>query len=233
MSTLYLITARGGSKGIPGKNIKLLINKPLLYYAIDVARKFVSDEFICLSSDDDAIIKSAESYGLKVPFIRPDVLAQDKSGSYEVILHALEFYLNKGYKIDKIVLLQPTSPFRLVSDVKNALQLFTESIDAVYSVKITHANPFQLLYVQNNSGYLEKVISSKNYINRQEMPIVYELNGAIYVFNSSSILNTKISEFKKCIPSVMNDINSIDIDTPLDWEWAEFLLKNNKIHFDY
>lgn len=233
MSTLFLITARGGSKGIPGKNIKPLNNKPLLYYSIDIARKFVSDEFICLSSDDDAIIKSAESYGLNVPFKRPSELAQDTSGSNEVIVHALKFYLNKGIKIDKLVLLQPTSPFRLVEDIKNAIDLYSENIDAIYSVKITHANPYQLLYIKNENGFLEKIIKSKEYINRQEMPPVYEINGAVYVFNPNSLLKGRINEFEKCLPSVMNEINSVDIDTPLDWDWAEFLLKNNKIHFDY
>ena len=92
MNILVLIPARGGSKGIPRKNIKILNNKPLIGYAIDVARQFVSDADICVSTDDDEIIKVVEEYGLKVPFKRPDELATDHSGSYGVMLHALEFF---------------------------------------------------------------------------------------------------------------------------------------------
>ena len=112
MKSLFLITARGGSKGIPHKNIKPLNGKPLIYYAIDVARQFVEDEDICVSTDGDDIIKTVEDYNLKVLFKRPAELASDTAGSDEVILHAVQYYEALGRLYDNIVLLQPTSPFR-------------------------------------------------------------------------------------------------------------------------
>ena len=110
--TLFIITARGGSKGIPGKNIKPLNGKPLLYYSIDIARHFVKDNLICLSTDSDEIIKSANAYGLNVPFVRPNELSGDEAGTYEVLLHAIGHCESNGIKFSKVVLLQPTSPFR-------------------------------------------------------------------------------------------------------------------------
>ena len=108
MECLIVIPARGGSKGIPHKNIKPLCGKPLIYYSIDAARTVAKDEDICVTTDDQDIIKCVENYGLKVPFVRPAELATDKSGSNEVILHVLEFYEAQGKKVDAIVLLQPT-----------------------------------------------------------------------------------------------------------------------------
>jgi CMP-N,N'-diacetyllegionaminic acid synthase len=232
MDTLFLITARGGSKGVPGKNIKLLNSKPLICYSIDVARKFVPDQFICVSTDDELIIETVQNYGLTVPFVRPSELSTDTTGSYDVIKHALQFY-NQQHSIKKVVLLQPTSPFRLVKHVKEAIDCFNKGIDAVISVKKTHANPYQLLYIENKEGYIEKIINGDSFERRQDLPIVYELNGAIYVFNADSLLEKKISEFKKVKQYLMPELNSVDIDTPLDWMWAEFLLEKQVIHLDY
>lgn len=230
--TLFLVTARGGSKGVPGKNIKPLNNKPLIEYSIDVARKFVSDEFICVSTDDEKIIKTVNDYGLKTSFVRPAELATDTAGSYDVILHALKFY-NQKYSIKKIVLLQPTSPLRLVKHVKDCLELFNESLDAVISVKETKANPYQLLYSQNKEGYIEKIMKGEDFERRQDFPKVYEINGAVYVFNTVSLMKQKISEFKKVKHYEMPELNSVDIDTLLDWSWAEFLFEKRIIKLDY
>ena len=114
---LVVIPARGGSKGIQHKNIKELGGKPLICYTIDVARQFITDDNICVTTDDDAIIKVVEDYGLKVPFKRPDYLATDTCGSNEVIQHAYKFYVEQGRNYDAILLLQPTSPFRRIEDV--------------------------------------------------------------------------------------------------------------------
>src|SRR5690606_37282830 len=109
---LVIIPARGGSKGLPGKNIKKLDGKPLLYYSIDVARKIFAEADICVSTDDENIIACVEQYPLGVPFRRPSELATDATGTYEVLKHAIGFYANKGIFYKYIVLLQPTSPFR-------------------------------------------------------------------------------------------------------------------------
>jgi len=232
MNTLFLITARGGSKGVPGKNIKSLEGKPLIGYSIDVARKFAKDEFICVSSDDENIISTVENYGLKVPFKRPAELATDTAGSYEVVLHALNFYRNK-HSIDKIVLLQPTSPFRLVKHVKEALDQYSKDLDMMIGVKETHANPYSLLYIENNQGYLEKIIKGPEHERRQDLPTVYEINGALYIYNAASFEKQKPGEFKKVKHYLMPHLNSVDIDTPLDWAWAEFLLEKKLIQLDH
>ena len=109
---LYVIPARGGSKGVPGKNIKLLGGKPLIYYSIEVARALANDEDICVSTDNIEIKELVEQTGLQVPFLRPPELALDDSGTYEVLLHAVNYYATQGKQYNLLVLLQPTSPFR-------------------------------------------------------------------------------------------------------------------------
>ena len=147
MNKLFIIPARGGSKGIPKKNIKHFGGKPLIYYTIDVARELASDEFICVSTDDDEIIDKVEKYGLKVPFKRPDKLATDHAGSYEVILHAVSFYENAGHRLDCIVLLQPTSPFRQPIHVNEAIELYSNDIDTTTASSTMNLPRFDLIKV--------------------------------------------------------------------------------------
>jgi N-acylneuraminate cytidylyltransferase len=227
MNTLFIIPARGGSKGLPGKNIKPLNDVPLIFYSIDVARKFTNDSNICISTDDTKIKNLVEKgRNLKVPFIRPSELATDSAGTYEVLIHALDFYemqMKKNY--DAIVLLQPTSPFRTKKDVENALHLFNPSQhDMVVSVVETKANPYFSLFEENDSGFLEQSKKS-NYTRRQDCPKVYEYNGAVYVINVNSLKKMKINEFVRIQKSLMDKENSLDIDTPFDWEIAEYFAK--------
>ncbi|MDD2798226.1 MAG: acylneuraminate cytidylyltransferase family protein [Bacteroidales bacterium] len=222
--TLYLIPARGGSKGIPHKNIKPLNGKPLILYSVEVARQLADDADICVSTDDDAIIKVVEESGLKVPFKRPEALATDTSGSYEVILHALDFYTQKGIKYDVVVLLQPTSPFRTAQHVIEAISLYDDSIDMVVSVCEAAANPYYTLFEENENGFLDK--SKKgNFNRRQDCPKVYEYNGAIYVISVKSLREKSLSEFVKIRKYEMPRELSIDLDTPLDWKMAELIFR--------
>ena len=225
MKTLFLITARGGSKGILRKNIKQLGGKPLIAYSIDIARKFVSDEFICVSTDSDEIINVVENYGLKVPFKRPDELAKDVSGSYEVILHAFNWYKNNGITFKSIVLLRPTSPFRTKKNVEDALDLFSSNdLDMVVSVLKSKANPYYNLFEEDENGYLAKSKKS-NYTRRQDCPNVYQYNGAVYVFNVESLIKKNINQFTKVKKIIMSEEESLDIDTPLDWKIAQMILQ--------
>ena len=118
MKPLIVIPARGGSKGVPRKNIKVLGDKPLIQYTIDAAKGVFDDEFICVSTDDFEIKSVVEQLGLKVPFLRPNELASDTAGTYEVLLHAISYYESKGYFPDTLILLQPTSPFRTSAHIK-------------------------------------------------------------------------------------------------------------------
>ena len=137
--TLFVIPARGGSKGLPGKNIKDLCGKPLIAYSIDIARFFVDDENICVTTDSEAIKLVVEKYGLKVPFLRPEYLATDTSTTNDVLIHAVNYFRNLGRQYNKLVLLQPTSPLRTVKDVSEAMDLYRNEIDMVVSVTKSHA----------------------------------------------------------------------------------------------
>ncbi len=228
MRFLALIPARGGSKGIPRKNIKAFFGRPLITYSIDLARKFLSDEDICISTDDSEIIKVAEAWHLRVPFVRPSSLAGDDAGMYEVILHALDFYLEKGKMYDAVILLQPTSPLRSENSLREVITEYHSEVEMVVSVKKTSANPYFKLYEEDDEGFLVKS-KSGNFTTRQEVPDVWELNGAFYIYNVAALRRSSPSQFKKIRKYVMNEIESIDIDTPMDWAIAEYLKTK---HFD-
>jgi N-acylneuraminate cytidylyltransferase len=223
MKILAIIPARGGSKGIPKQNIKLLNGKPLICYTIDVARAVFDDSDICVSTDCDEIIEIVEKCGLKVPFKRPPELATDASTSNDVLLHALNFYEKLGLNYDVVVLLQPTSPLRTAIQVKEAISLYRNDIDMVVSVKESHA-PF-VLCNENNAGYLEFVLN-KSATCRQEMSKYYEYNGAIYIINTQSFKNKKMANFDKKMKYIMSPESSVDIDNMFDWNFAEYLLKS-------
>lgn len=224
MKPLIIIPARGGSKGVPGKNIKPLNGKPLIHYTIEAARAVFSDNEICVTTDDKKIKKVVEETGLKVPFLRPEKLAQDESGTYEVLLHAIEFYQNQGYNPDTIILLQPTSPLRTSKQIKEALSMYSVDIDMVVSVKETKSNPYYILFEEDKNGFLIKS-KEANFTRRQDCPKVWEYNGAIYVINLNSLMKSPLNSFKRVIKYEMDEFSSHDIDTLFDWEVAEAITK--------
>ncbi len=220
--TLYLIPARGGSKGIPGKNIKDFGGKPLICHAIDHAREAgASDEDICLSTDSEEIRQVAEDYGLIVPFLRPASLSGDHSGTYEVILHALDYHEALGRKYDRVVLLQPTSPLRRASDIIEAQALWKPEVDMVVSVTEARTNPYYNAFERDEDGYLHISKGDGQYTRRQDAPKVYEYNGAVYVMSVPSLRRGPLGTFRKRIPFEMESARSVDLDTPLDWQIAE------------
>ncbi len=225
MKTLFLITARGGSKGIPGKNIKLLGGKPLICHSIDRAREFADDADICLSTDSEEIAETARRYGLAVPFMRPAELAGDTAGSYEVIMHALDFYKKKGVDYDRVVLLQPTSPLRTREDIAQALSLWTPETDMVVTVTEAKANPYYDAFETGPDGYLHISKGEGKYTRRQDAPEVWQYNGAVYVMTADALRRGPMSSFRRIVPSPMSREHSVDLDTPLDWLMAEYLLK--------
>lgn len=229
MKILVVIPARGGSKGIPHKNFKPLNGKPLIYYSIDVARQFTVDEDICVSTDDDEIIKVVENYGLKVPFKRPDYLATDTCGSNEVIQHAWKFYEDKGIHYDAVLLLQPTSPFRKVEFLKEAVTLYDDSIDMVTSVKSAPCNPYYDGFEDNDEGLLTISKGDGTIERRQDAPKVWQLNGSIYVINPKSLMEKGLANFTRIRKYPMSDLYSVDIDNPFDWKVAELVISENML----
>lgn len=229
MNCLVIIPARGGSKGIPGKNIKELNGKPLIYYTIDAAREVVKDENICVSTDSDEIIDTVERYGIKVPFKRPDELASDTAGTYEVLLHALKFYEDQGQIFDVLILLQATSPFRNGTHIKEALRLYTPDMDMVVSVTETSSNPYYNCFEEDEKGLLHISKGKGDYRRRQDCPKVYEYNGAIYIINPRSLKQKSLSKFTKRLKYAMDKKHSLDLDTLFDWHMAEMMIQNDLV----
>ncbi len=224
MKPLVIIPARGGSKGVPRKNIKLLNGIPLICYTINAATKVFDNKHICISTDDTEIRNVVESLGLEVPFIRPAELSSDTAGTFEVLIHALEFYEKRGYSADTLILLQATSPFRTEKHLIEALDDFDHRCEMLVSVCETKSNPYYVLKEENTDGWL---VSSKvgDFSRRQDCPKVYELNGAIYIINVNALKNiNSLSEFKRVKKYVMDEFASHDIDTMFDWEIAKALV---------
>lgn len=220
-SVLALITARGGSKGIPGKNIKLLGGKPLICWTIDAARACPYIDRLVLSCDDPAIISIAEAAGCEVPFKRPSALATDHTPSMDVILHALE-QLSKKY--DYLLLLQPTSPFRTTEHINNIIEQSIETgAEMMVSVKQTLNHPAFMFELKDN--FLVSFFPQKVQARRQDMPTTYQHNGALYFTKTDYLLSEKSFLAPQAKPFVMSGIANVDLDEPEDWLYAEHIVQ--------
>lgn len=227
---LFLIPARAGSKGLPGKNTKILGAKPLIQYSIEFAQVCAEEEdVICVSTNDEEVLQLCEELRVLPPFVRPDEMATDTSSSVDVILHAINFYKELGIHFSEIILLQPTSPFRSKEDFKSMVKLFKQyDCDMVVSVKEVKDNPYFNLFKQNSDGFLEGFVKpEKRVTRRQNAPHLYALNGSIYLFKCSAFEALSGLGFEKIVKYVMSDSKSIDIDTFMDWAIAELYLKQS------
>lgn len=225
MEILGLIPARGGSKGVPYKNIKPLNSKPLIAYTIEHARKSKYLTRLMVSTDSEDIARAAMQYGAQVPFLRPKELAQDNTPGIDVVLHALEWLEAKeGYSPDAIVLLQPTSPFRTAEDIDNAIAIYIEQKPlSLVSVCVADDNPYWMMRIDD--GILMPLMGHIDHTRRQDLPKAYKLNGAIYI-SSPAVLKERRTFFTEhTIPYIMPRERSLDIDDMLDFHIAEYLLK--------
>ena len=224
MNVLAIIPARGGSKGLPKKNIKQLGDKPLIAWSIDAAKASKKITKTIVSSDSDEIIKIAKQFGAEIPFKRPDDLASDTASTKDVLIHAINFYKSKNIYFDYLVLLQPTTPFRDSKMIDEMIdEMIEKDIDMVVSVKETSANPYYVLFEENDNGFLTKS-KNANFTRRQDCPTVYEYNGSVYVIKVESLLKYNSLSFPKTIKYVMDNYHSVDIDNQFDFDFAEFLL---------
>lgn len=226
-----IIPARGGSKGLPGKNIKLLGERPLIHYTINIARKFTTDDHICVTSDSDEIIECAKKTGIDIPFKRPAELATDTAGSYEVLLHALQYYEERGRYYEKVLLMQPTSPFRKLKHLKEVSKLYSPEIGMVVSVGESHYNPYFSLFEENHNGYLDKSKTGSFY-RRQDAPKVYFFNGSLYLINVESLKKQPLQNFTKVVKYVMEGIYNQDIDNLLDWLVCETIISKGLYKYE-
>lgn len=221
---LAIIPARGGSKGLPGKNIKPLCGKPLIAYTIEAALKSERISRVIVSTDYEEIKNVAQTYGAEVPFLRPDFLASDTASSSDVFKYTIErLEREENLKIDEFVVLQPTSPLRTSIHIDEAVDLFfSKEANAVVSQCEEHHSIFWHKTI-DEQGKLKSIFEGNFIKNRQEIKKTYYPNGAIYIFNREYLFNT--SDFTTdCYAYVMDREFSVDIDTIDDFQYVEFLL---------
>ena len=227
MDIAGIIPARGGSKGIPRKNIKPLNGKPVIAYSIEASLGCDSITGTYVSTEDDEIAEISERYGASI-IERPQELAEDESSSIDVMLHALDCLEDAGRLPDAFVLLQPTSPLRTSEDIENAIGLFDiNGCDSLVSVSML--NHQALLNFSLKGDYLVQN-TDESYFNkrRQDMPTYYCLNGAIYITTPEFIRKNKSFYGNRTIPYIMPEERSADLDTPFDFKFIEFLLGEKK-----
>lgn len=218
-----VIPARGGSKRIFRKNLVLFAGKPLIAHTIEAALKSQRLARVIVSTEDPEIAVTAQKYGAEVPFLRPAELAQDQSALVAVIDHVLNSLEKESANIHALVLLQPTAPFRTGQHIDEAIDLFEKSsADTVTAVYLAAKHPF---YAWTFSGEeLAPLFSIKHQtIARNELPPVFYENGSIYVINKA-VLNSGTIYGEKIIPYRMACSDSVDIDTPMDLLWAQFMM---------
>lgn len=224
---IAIIPARGGSKGLPGKNIKTLLGKPLILYTIEAALKSKSINRIILSTDDKKIVDAVKNYNIEVPFLRPKELATDNALAIDNYIYTID-RLNKEFneKISEFIVLQPTSPLRLPQDIDAAVELFKDkAADSVLSFcEALHPPQWAKKILPNNKieDYFNLNINNKN---RQELETAYMPNGAIFVFKLSLLKEERLYYSDKTFPYIMPYERSVDIDSQVDFDFAEFLMQ--------
>lgn len=229
MKPLAIIPARGGSKGIPHKNIVPLAGKPLLWHTIEAAKEAgIPADRIILSTDDLEIAESAMAAGLAVPYLRPDHLAQDDTPTRDAVLDVMAWADRRGIDYDCVVLLQPTSPLRNAGDIRNTMAAYSPQIDMAVTVMPAKANPYYDTYEAGADGTLHVSKGPGTYTRRQDAPQCWQMNGAVYVINPDSIRRLPLGEMPRRIPVPMPAERSVDIDTPTDLILAEAILNQQK-----
>lgn len=231
-SVLAIIPARGGSKGVPGKNIRNLAGKPLIAWTIEEAKKSKYIDRLILSSENEEIIKVAKEYGCEVPFVRPAELARDETPGSDPVIHAINTIPEK---YDYVVLLQPTSPLRTVVDIDGCIEHCVEkNVPACVSVTEAQQSPYWM-YIVNKQMKMQPFLEYPGEINRrQDLPQVYVLNGAVYVAEYEFLKEHKSFVTLETLAYLMPTERSIDIDSELDFSYCEWLISsvwgNNRQH---
>lgn len=230
MEILAIIPARGGSKGIPRKNIKELAGKPLINYTIQAALDTENISRTLVTTDDEEIAGVSEKAGAEVPFIRPDELAEDDTPTLPVLQHALNYYSEKEkYEPRAIALLQPTSPLRRAEHIDGAFDIYKDSTNqSLVSVCEVEHSPYWMKELDVDNQIRPFVKTHKKYTRRQDLPPVYRLNGAIYISTPKIILNEGRVYRKNAKAYIMDQESSIDIDTEIDLQLAKISMKGRR-----
>ena len=231
MKILAIIPARGGSKSVPRKNIRNLNGKPLIAYTIEAAKR-IEDKFhkIIVSTDDEKIAEVSKHYGADVPFIRPSNLAEDKTPTYPVLQHAVNFVeKDDGINIDLIMLLQPTAPFRTTEDMLNCLNLSqTSNTDSVISVvQVFSYHPILMKKIENNRLTHFSIEEKEGTPRQLYEPPAYMRNGAIYITKRKNLIEQNSIWGNSITPYVMPQERSYNIDDEIDFITSEMMMKKS------
>ncbi|RAJ85806.1 N-acylneuraminate cytidylyltransferase/CMP-N,N'-diacetyllegionaminic acid synthase [Chitinophaga dinghuensis] len=236
MNTLVTICARGGSKGIPGKNIKSIAGKPLIAYSIEHALKIVEERgaVAALSTDSDEIREVAAGLGLKTTYKRPAELATDQAGKIPVLNDLLQYEESKaGKEFDFLIDLDVTSPLRNVTDINEAFDALLAKQDAqnIFSVNPANRNPYFNMVEEDPDGFY-KLCKKGTFVTRQSAPKVYDLNASFYIYRKSFFTDKEPSAITS--RSLIHEMKHIcfDLDHPIDFLFMEYLLENNKLGFN-
>lgn len=225
-TVLAIIPARGGSKGVPRKNIKDLCGKPLIAWTIDEAIKSKYIDRVIVSTEDEEIAYISREYGAEVPFLRPIELAQDDTPGIEPILHCINWLKdNENYYPDYVCTLQCTSPLRKSNHIDEALEeIIDKNGDSIIGVCESEVNPYWMKKIEDGK-LVDFMEDSKRYTRRQDLPVIYRLNGAIYICKTDVLMKNKNWYTDNTLPYVMSQEDSVDIDTVLDFKIAEIIIK--------
>jgi len=232
MTVLGLIPARGGSKGIPHKNIRLLSGKPLLQYTVDAARAARRLTHLVLSTDDEAIARVGRACGVDVPFLRPAELAEDSTPTLPVVQHALRWYADRGRAFDAVCLLQPTNPLRRTSDIDRCIERLEDSgADSVITMVEVPAefNPHWVFFEQADGSVRLSTGERTPIARRQDLPRALHREGSVYVTRSRVVLESNSLYGERIVPYVVRGEDSVNIDDAADWQIAEARLAKSEI----
>ncbi len=226
MKVLGIIPARSGSKGIPNKNIKIINNKPLIYWSIKSALNSKLDKVI-VSTDSKKIKLISKKFGAEVPFLRPKNISKDNSKSIDLIIHALKYYIKRNINFDAVMLLQPTCPLRKFEDINSAMEILKKdtSLDSVISIQeIESTHPGRMKYLKNNI-IKDPPFAVNESLSRQKLKKIYLRSGLIYLSRSKNILKNRTIQGKKSYGLVTPNSSSFNIDNINDFNLVNLIMK--------
>lgn len=229
MKPICFIGARGGSKGVLNKNIRIIAGKPLLAHTIEKAINSKLFSHVIVSTENKKILQIAKKYGAEIPFIRPKKLATNRASMEDALIHGIKKLQTSGYKFDTVVLLDCTVPFLRIIDIKNAVSLLKKkNANVVCGVYKQHLNPYFNIAEITKQGYLE-LCKKLKYTpeNRQDAPTVYQMNG-LYVLNAEEFLKKGKSVMQKMIPYEIPIETGLMIDTEYEFNIAKLILESKK-----
>jgi len=222
---LAIIPARGGSKGLPGKNIKLLNGKPLIGWTIEqaLASKYIDEIFV--STDSRKIADVAETFGIRVPDLRPKELATDTASSMDFILYTLHLLEKRGEKFTYIVLLEPTSPLRDATDIDHAIEKLSDTDEAESIVGVCKTEAVHPAFLTTiNQGFLAPYTNEMKAVRRQDLEDLYFFEGSVYVSSVEALLKRKSFYHEKSLPYIVPKWKSFEIDDFIDFKIIETLM---------